>query len=140
MKIKTSQAINSIEILDRYAAKAVVTNPKLYRMLARVQRELLKVSETHEKEKNLLVRSLGKVDDRGQIQIAPDKLREHGEKLYEYLAEPVFVAIPGHIPFEMLEAASIQPTSIELSILDWLILWNDHEDEDFVTEPDGKKE
>jgi CTP-dependent riboflavin kinase len=132
MKITVQSALNSLQILDDISKKVVVTSPKLYRMIARVQRELLRVSEAYEKAKNLLLRQMGRTDEKGQLQVLPDKLREFGEKLFEYLEAPEFVAVPGKIPLGMFEGAGVSLSSIELSVLDWLVLWNDKEDSDFV--------
>ena len=138
MKITVQQALNSIQILDNISAKVVATNPKLYRMIARVQRELLRVSEAHEKAKNLLLRGMGRTDDKGQLQLLPDKLREFGEKLFEYMEASESIAVPGKIPMAMFEDAGVNLSSLELALLDWLVLWNDKEDDGFV--PSESKE
>jgi hypothetical protein len=130
MKITTEQAINSVDTLEKYSILVVAIDRKLYRMVTRVMRELIRVSKDHEQDKNMLMRALGRVDEKGEVRILQEKLEEHGKRLYEYLAEEVFVAIPGKIPLEMFEAANVHPTAIELALLDWVILWDDKDDKD----------
>jgi len=134
MKIIVKDALNSLPILDGISKKVVASNPKLYRMIARVQRELLRVSEAHEKTKNLLLREMGRTDDKGNLQVLPDKLRQFGEKLFEYLEASEFVAVPGKIALERFEGAGVNLSSVELAILDWLVLWDDKEDDGFMAQ------
>ncbi len=121
MKVTPNQADNSLAVLDSYSIRAIAKDRKLYLTLARVVRELSHVSEAREQEMNMLLRAFGKKDDKGQLQVPDDKMVEHGKKVYEYLNEPRDVGIPGKIKLEIFEAAGIQPTAMELAVLEWLI-------------------
>ena len=121
MKVTPNQADYSLAVLDNYSVRAVARDRRLYLTLARVVRELRHVSDAREQEMNMLLRAFGKKDEKGQPQIPDDKLTEHGKRVYEYLNEPRDVDIPGKIRLEVFESAGIQPTAMELAILDWLI-------------------
>lgn len=121
MKITPNQADASLGVLDSYSIRAIVKDRRLYLTLARVVRELRYVADARDQEMNMLLRAFGKKDDKGQLQVPDDKMVEHGKRVYEYLNEPRDVDIPGHIPLTAFEAAGIQPSALELAVLDWLI-------------------
>lgn len=127
MKITSFQAINSTDILEEYSVRAVAKDRRLYLTLARVMRELQQVASAHEQAMNMLLRSYGKKDDKGQMAVPDDKLSEHGKRIYEYLHEEHEVAIPGKIRLEAFESAGIQPTAMELAVLSWLVISDETE-------------
>ena len=122
MKVTPNQASNSLGVLDNYSIRAIAKDRRLYLTLARVVRELSNLVEAQDQEMNMLLRAFGKKDEKGQLQVPDDKLTEHGKKVYEYLNEPREVNIPGKIKLEVFESAGIQPTAMELAVLDWLIV------------------